>query len=144
MDTKTIDRIKSLRREAAAVGGFHQMFATKYASDPQCDKKGFGFGTDHRFVAFSINTKFDSKAGYYGNSSCSTVLSVDDRASVEAAFVKALNIHQKELFATAARLMREEAAALTDKAVAEVEAIQQMLDDARSVVAEPKPVDVAA
>lgn len=136
MDTKTIERIKSLRREAAAIGGFHALYSEKYAPDAHCDKKGYGFGKDDRFVAFSINTKFESHAGYYGNSSCSTILNVYDRETVEKAFVRALNVHQKELFATAARLMREEAASLTDKAQAEVEAIQKLLEDAQADLAE--------
>src|SRR5690554_4994497 len=96
-DTKTIDRIKSLRREAAALEGFHKLYSEKYSPDSHCDKKGYGFGGDDRFAAFCINTKFESHAGYYGNSSCSRILNIYDTAAVEAAFVKALNIHQKEL-----------------------------------------------
>lgn len=135
-DTKTIDRIKSLRREAAAIAGFHALYSEKYSPDSHCDKKGYGFGGDDRFAAFTINTKFESHAGYYGNSSCSRILNVYDREIVEKAFVKALNIHQKELFATAARLMREEAASLTDQAAKEIEALKSLLDTALADVAE--------
>ena len=138
-DTKTIDRIKTLRRESAAIGGFHALYAETYASDSHCDKKGYGFGGDDRFTAFAINTRFSSHRGYYGNSSCSTILNVYDREVVEKAFVKALNIHQKELFATAARLMREEAASLTDQAGKEIDTLKAMLDAALADVAEAHP-----
>jgi hypothetical protein len=135
MSADAIKQIKSLRSEAAKLDGFHAHFAEKYAADRNCDKKGYGFNYDDRFAAFSVTAKFSSHAGYYGSSSCSTVLSIYDRKVVEAAFVKALNIHQKELFATAARLMREEAAALTVKAEAEIQAMQEMIAEAKAEAA---------
>jgi hypothetical protein len=138
-NTKTIDRIKSLRREAEAIGGFHALYAEKYAPDRNCDKKGYGFSKDDRFAAFTVNTKFESHKGYFGDSSCYTILSVYDREVVERAFVEALNIHQKELFATAARLMREEAAKLTEQAEKEIEALKSMLESARADLASPAP-----
>lgn len=137
MDTKTIDTIKALRSEANSFAGFHAMYSEKYASDSSCDKKGYGFefATD-RFVSFSLNVSFCSHAGYYGNSSCSTIMHVYHTDMVRPFLIKALNIHQKEIFATAARLMREEAGRLTDKAQAEVEAIQKMLETAKADLAE--------
>ncbi len=134
-DMKAVDRIKTLRREASAIGGFHAMYSAKYASDSNCDKKGYGFKEDDRFAAFTITAKFSSWAGYYGNSSCGKILSVYDTATVEAAFVKALNFHQKELFATAARLMREEAAGLTEQASKEIADLRSMLESALADVA---------
>ena len=138
MDTKTIDRIKALRADAVSFETFHANFAEKYLPNQTCDKKGYGFGADDRFSAFAIATKFSSWAGYYGNSSCSTIMSVRDKELVAPFLIKALNLHQKEIFATVARLMRSEAATLTAKAAAEVEAIQQMLADASSEATEAK------
>ena len=135
MDTKTIDTIKALRSEAANFAGFHELYSAKYAPDSRCDKKGYGFGIDNRFSAF----------GYYGNSSCSTIMRVYHTDLVKPFLIKALNVHQKEIFATAARLMREEASRLTDKATAEVEAIQKMLEEAKAVLSvEPAPVEEVA
>jgi len=136
MDTKTIDTIKALRSEAANFAGFHALYAEKYEPDSNCDKKGYGFGTDNRFSAFEIKTSFDSYAGYYGSSSCSTIMHVYHADLVKPFLIKALNVHQKEIFATVARLMREEAAKLTDKAQAEVEAIQKMLETAKAHLVE--------
>lgn len=138
-DTKTLEKIKSLRREAAVISGFHALYALKYAPDSHCDKKGYGFNHDDRFTAFSVKATFSSHAGYYGSSSCSAILNCYDRDVVERAFVKAMNLHQKELFQTAARLMHEEAASLTDQAEKEIAALQQMLDLARAApVLEPE------
>lgn len=140
-DTKTLDKIRSLRREAVNIEGFHAHYSEKYASDSHCDKKGYGFvyGNSDRFVSFKVNATFESYAGYYGNSSCSTILHVYDREAVERAFVKAMNLHQKELFATAARLMREEAAGLTDAAEAELSTLQRLLEQAKAPV-EMEPI----
>lgn len=137
MDTKTIDTIKALRSEAANFAGFHDLYSAKYASDSNCDKKGYGFErkTD-RFVSFDLNASFCTHAGYYGNSSCSTIMQVYHPDLVRPFIIRALNVHQKEIFATVARLMREEAGKLTDKAQAEVEAIQKMLEAAKADLAE--------
>lgn len=133
INTKTLELIKSLRGEAYKLANFHNLFATKYASDSSCDKKGFGFGKDNRFSAFKLTTSFDSWSGYYGNSNCGSILHVCD---VEPYIIKAMNIHQKELFATAARMMREEAAGLTEAATAELEALQEMLTVAQSDISQ--------
>lgn len=130
LNTKTLEKIRQLRADAYKLAGFHQMFATKYGSDERCDKKGYGFGEDHRFSAFSVKTSFDSWTGYYGNSSCGSALGMGDEAAKY--IVKAMNIHQKELFATAARLMREDASKLTGEAEAELSQLQQMLSDAQA------------
>lgn len=130
LKTETLERIRSLRTEAHKLATFHEGFAKQYASDSKCDKKGFGFGKDNRFAAFKVSTSFDSWTGYYGSSSCCRALSINEKAA--EFIVKAMNVHQKEIFATAARLMREEAATLTDSAAEELAALQQMLAVAQS------------
>lgn len=133
-DTKTLDKIRALRREAANLAGFHSLYATKYASDSHCDKKGHGFllGASDRWVGFSVRATFESYAGYYGSSSCTTILHVRDRDLVETAFIKAMNIHQQQLFQTTSQLLREEAASLTEKAETELAALRSLLDEAQS------------
>lgn len=129
--SKAIDQIKRLRNCAVAFETFHETYDATYAHDTHCDKKGYGFGMDDRFAAFSIATSFASWRGYYGNSSCSTILSVD--AELARQFVvKAMNVHQRELFSTIAKLMRDEAAQLTAKAESELEGLRHLLDDAKS------------
>jgi hypothetical protein len=130
-DVKSIERIKNLRRAADAIAGFHAEYDAKYRNDRNCDKKGYGFSQDDRFRAFSIRTGFDSWRGYYGNSSCGRILLVDSEIA-EKFFIKAIDIRQRELFETAARLMREEAAKLTAAAAEELAAMQAMLDEAKA------------
>jgi hypothetical protein len=129
LETKTLDRIRMLRLQAVNLAEFHAMYAQQYASDSNCDKKGYGFGKDNRFAAFKISTTFDSWRGYYGQSSCSTIL--DGFEETSKFMIEALNVHQKEIFATAARLMREEAAKLTEKAEEELETLREMLEEAK-------------
>lgn len=140
IDISTMDRIKSLRSTAAALAGFHASYEANYAPNQNCDKKGFGFNCDHRFSSFKLSLSFDSWHGYYGSSSCGRILSVDAN-TVNPFIVKAIEVHQREIFATAARLMREEAAALTGKASEELAKLQEMLAAAAQDAA---PVDDAA
>jgi hypothetical protein len=129
--TTTIDKIKRLRSEAANLSGFHQMFADALEADKRCDKKGYGFGLDNRFTAFKVNTHFSSYKGYYGNSSCSNALTVDSDL-VAPYIVRALNVHQEKIFATAALLMRDEAAELSAKAETELAALRDLLASAKA------------
>jgi dihydrodipicolinate synthase/N-acetylneuraminate lyase len=135
LNTQTLEKIKSLRGDAARLAGFHETFATKFGADQRCDKKGFGFGKDSRFAAFNLQTSFDTWVGYYGNSGCSTALSVSDQKATSEFIIKAIGLHQKEIFATAAKLMREEAAELSAKASEELAALQSMLETAKAEAA---------
>lgn len=126
-DTQTIDKIKRLRTNAAALGGFFERFGAE-AAKHDCDKHGAGFGVDNRFSAFKVEVSFDSYTGYYGSSSCSSALSVE-REIVQPFFTRALNTHKAAIFATMAALMNTEAASLTGKARAEIAALQAMMDE---------------
>lgn len=127
MNTKNIDRIKALKTTANSFAGFHAHYAEKYASDSHCDKKGYGFNKDDRFAAFKMIVSFDSWSGYYGNSSCGVILSVSDQDIAKKAFVEALNVNQKLIFATMAKLMTSEAESLTAKAKDEIAALQKLV-----------------
>lgn len=127
MDTKTIDKIKSLKTAANSFSGFHEYYNEKYARDQSCDKKGYGFNKDDRFAAFKLNVSFDSWSGYYGNSSCGSILHVSDKEIVHKAFIEALNLNQQLIFATMAKLMLSEAEGLTAKAKQELVALQNLI-----------------
>lgn len=137
MNIDALKKIRSLRSDAAAIGGFHARYDAKYRSDSSCDKKGFGFSRDARFAAFSTNVSFDSWAGYYGNSSCHSILSVSDADAVKKAFISALNANQKLIFASMQKIMLDEAASLSDKATQEISALQAMLDEVRADPIDP-------
>lgn len=127
MKTESIEKIRALKDAAASIGGFHAHYDEKYRLDSHCDKKGYGFNEDSRFSAFKMTVSFDSWAGYYGNSSCSTILGSYHEDIVKKAFIKALNQNQRLIFATMAKLMTEEAESLTEKAKAEIAALQNLI-----------------
>ncbi|NLS19866.1 hypothetical protein HGP16_25335 [Rhizobium sp. P40RR-XXII] len=127
MNTTTIDRIKALKAGADSFASFHDHYSEKYAVDSHCDKKGYGFNRDDRFAAFKLTISFDSWAGYYGNSGCSSILSVSDQDIAKKAFIEALNVNQKLIFATMAKLMTVEAESLTAKAKNEIAALQALV-----------------
>ena len=127
MNTTTIDRIKALKANANSFANFHAHYSEKYAPDSHCDKKGYGFNKDDRFTAFKMTVSFDSWAGYYGNSSCGSILGVSDQDIVKKAFIEALNVNQKLIFATMAKLMTAEAESLTAKAKDEIAALQALI-----------------
>lgn len=127
MKTENLDRIRVLREMSSKLKEFHKIFNTKYAPNSRCDKKGYGFSEDNRFRSFNIVTGFDSWAGYYGNSGCSKVLSLLDDKIMNEYFIKALNIHQYELFITVARLLEEESVRLVEEAEKEIEGFTTLL-----------------
>lgn len=131
-DRTAIEKIKALRSDAERLANLHADYDERYAADSRCDKKGFGFGEDNRFAAFKVSTSFDSYAGYYGNSNCSRILSLADSEAAQVFVRRALNVLQREIFATAAKLMRDEAATMTAAAEGELRAMQEMLDAAKA------------
>jgi hypothetical protein len=84
----------------------------KVYSGPGCDKHGFGFNLDSRFSSFRVEVSLDSWSGYYGNSSCSTFISVCDREEAANALVSWLNKNRAQVLAGMAEIIenRNEAA----------------------------------
>lgn len=131
MKSGTLDRIRSMRDAAYKLLNFHSLYREKFASNSSCDKKGYGFGRDKRFSSFILGTSFDSWHGYFGNSSCSTILNISDQETVQKYFVRAMNVHQEELFATTARLLQEDAASLIGDAEKELAGLVNLLNAAK-------------
>lgn len=125
-DAQTFAKIKSLLSMSEALSGFWDRY-WKAVSDPKCDKHEAGFNKDSRFSGFTVSLSFDSLTGYYGSSSCSTFMRLPSE-TVAPFITRAINEHCGLIFDTAARLMREEAATLKDKAAAEIAAMQATLD----------------
>jgi hypothetical protein len=140
VDTKVIDKIKTLLRNAANIGGFFDYFA-EVCREPRCDKHGNGFNQDRRFSAFHVDVSFDSWRGYFGNSGCGTVLSVDPKIAEEY-FVKALNEHKPAIFATMAAMMRADARKLQADAQKEISALQEMITNLDPPVGDNPTKDV--
>lgn len=132
MKTEKLNEVRTLRNAARDVGGFWQQWRTKYLSNPRCDKKAASFTSmDERFASFRFTLMFDAHAGYYGNSSSSTIFSLDNKLA-QKYFTRAIQQMAEPLFDLAAKLMTEDAAALTAEAEAEIAALQAMLDEVRT------------
>lgn len=129
-DTAAIQKIKTLKGDAAKIGGFHEWFAKSFADKQHHDKQNFGFNINHssEYNAFKTTVWFYAYAGQYGSSSVYSQLSVQDRDTVCNAFIKALNKHQKLIFATMAEIMEKQAASLRETAESEIAAMQAMLE----------------
>lgn len=132
MKTEKLLEIRKLRQAAATVSGFWDIWRTKYAPDPHCDKKRASFvHPDDRFASFSFNLTFDAHAGYYGSSGCHTIFNLDDDLA-QKYFTLAIQEMAEPLFRRASELMLRDAAKLTDEAEAEVKALQSLLEEVRS------------
>lgn len=132
MKTDKLDEIRTLRNAANSVDRFWDTWRTQYLSDSRCDKKAASFvSPDARFAAFSFKLIFDAHAGYYGNSSCSRIFSLDDGLA-QKYFSRVIQEMARPIFQRAAELMLADAADLTAEAEKEVAALQAMLDDVRA------------
>ena len=87
--------------------------------DPRCDKFGFAFGGDSRFSVFSFSLFLDCHTGHFGNSSCSTLMSLDSDI-VEKHFNIYLNKHKSKILQEVADSISIEASSLADEAVKEL------------------------
>lgn len=127
MDTKALQQIKDLHATAAAIGGYFAKHK-KTISDPRVDKHEARFDKrSDRFCAFNVTASFTCHTGVYGSSSCGVDLYARTE-TVEPYFIRAMAKHQELLFATAAELMRDDAAKLSEKARAELAALTAMVD----------------
>lgn len=132
MKTEKLNEIRTLKKAASTVGSFWQTYRDKYLSDRNCDKKNATFvQADDRFSAFSFTLRFSAHAGYYGNSSCSRIFSLDNELAGKY-FTRAIQANAEALFRCASELMLKDAAALTEEAEKEVAALQAMLDEVRA------------
>lgn len=69
---------------------------------PHYDKTGCGINKDSRFSSFNISFSFDSWAGTFGNSGCSTVIYVGNQDIFRTAFLKVLDQKMLSLLAETA------------------------------------------
>lgn len=129
MDTKNIDRIKSLSQAAETLKNLRPHYLKKI-EDSNCDKYNMQFGGDDRFSVFSTKVFLSCYLGYYGNSSCYTCGSVDNTLA-KTLLNKALNKHMELILSTMAEFAEIEAAKLTTLAEQEIAQLQALVDSAK-------------
>lgn len=129
MNTETLDKIRELRNAANDVAAFWPKWREVYSPDARCDKKTATFvSPDERFASFSFKLTFEAHAGYYGNSSCSRIFSLNDDLAKKY-FTRAIQEMAEPLFNRASELMLKDAAALSADAEAEIAKLQEMLSE---------------
>lgn len=118
MNLESLEKAKSLLSTARVLEGIIPAFKKK-TSDASCDKHGLIFGGDERFAVFKTTVFLDCHTGYYGNSSCSTLCSVNSD-DAKRLLNKALNKHMKIILDSMADYAKQEARALKTKAEEEL------------------------
>lgn len=131
---ESIERVKSLRAFASSLRGATERWAEKYRDRSHYDKQGFAFTyrTDAGWNAFNTPALgFEAFVGTYGSSSCSNAWSVNSE-HVKRFLLPALNHHKQAIFDTMAALAEKEAGELRASALAELDALRALIEEAEA------------
>jgi hypothetical protein len=128
--TATIDSIRAFKRASDTLKNLRAKYLEAIKKE-HCDKYAMKFGGDDRFSVFKCTVFLDCHTGYYGNSSCSSLGSVDS-ALAPKLLNAALNKHMNLILSTMAEIAEEQASKLTEKAEAEIAELQALIDSAKS------------
>ena len=93
-----------------------------------CDKRGIGFNLDDRFSTASIKISIDSWHGYYGNSSCSHILSISNTEIFKRAFLEELNCRFNEIMINTANRIENKAKTLIEESREELLKTTELLN----------------
>lgn len=124
-----IDEIRSLKTTSTTLRNLRPRYIEKI-KDSSCDKYDLKFGGDDRFAVFKTTVFLDCHLGYYGNSSCSSMGSVDNTTATRL-LNKALNKHMVIILEAMADFADSEALALTAEAEKELANMQALIDSAK-------------
>lgn len=94
---------------------------------PSCDKYDLKFGGDDRFAVFKCTVFLDCHHGYYGNSSCSCPVSIDN-TDAQNLLNRALNKHMQPILDTMAAFAREDAVKMKGEIQKELDAAAELMD----------------
>jgi hypothetical protein len=128
-----INEIQNLKLNANKLRSILPKYA-KERENSSCDKYACSFGGDDRFSVFKTCVFLDCHTGYYGDSSCGTLVTVDN-AMATRALNAALNKHKALILDSMAEALESEAQKLIGDAEAELKKIQDLLDSVRGVKA---------
>jgi len=131
---KSIETIKTLRRTSRLLSTLRPKYLEK-VKEPSCDKHGMQFGGDDRFSVFKCTVFLDCHAGYYGNSSCSSMGSIDN-ALAQTLLNRVLNKMMPQVLEAMAKEADIAAEKLTAEAQAEIDTLQTMIDAAKAAINE--------
>jgi len=117
---KKIENSKKLR---TLIGRYEEV-----TNPSRCDKHALTFGGDSRFSVFSIPIFLDCHTGYYGDSNCSTLTSIDNGLA-EKAMNAALNKNMALILSSMSDFLDEEAKAVVVSAKKELMEANSFLDE---------------
>ena len=124
-----IDEIRSLKNTADKLRGIIPRYTEKI-KDSSCDKHALQFGGDDRFSVFKATVFLDCHTGYYGNSSCSTLVSIDSKTA-QSLLNKALNRHMAIILETMAEFAEKAASARIIEAEKEIAEMQEIINSVK-------------
>lgn len=131
MKFEELENIKNLLRTANILSTLSEKYQEEI-KDSKCDKHDFGFGGDNRFAIFSFTVCLCGYTGYYGNSGCSTLATVDNREASRFLH-KYLNKNRDRILSEMAEYARAEAAEKRDKAMAELESALNLINSLEEI-----------
>jgi len=126
---ENLNHIKKLKLYAQAIGTFFARYKEK-SSQSNCDKHEARFNGDERFKVFKVHLTFTAYTGFYGNGSCSTMGSFDDKI-MQGYMTRACNTHAELLFSEMAKLMNEDCQKHITDAEKEISELVSLIQDAK-------------
>lgn len=107
---KELAEINKLKKNADAIYTLYNIKLPQYKNYPsRYDKVGHGFNLDSRFAAHSpINIQFVSWMGTYGDSGCSSQITLDEDIFKDA-LVKYLNNNEEKIMLEVADIIMKKA-----------------------------------
>ena len=133
MQQTAINEMKALLGFSNSTSNYFENYK-KTTSEPSCDKHEARFNGDSRFTVFTYKgpIQFNALTGYYGNSSCSTFGDLSDDL-VKKYLPQALNVLKKDIFRIMGELAGRDAKLISDAAEKELNQLQEMVNDAKSM-----------
>lgn len=125
MKTETIDEIKGLLDAAKRLRNILPDY-TKCIADPNCDKHDLSFTMGKDSTIFQATANLSGYRGYYGNSSCSPLASIQQPIA-QKYLVRALNKNMELILNTMAELVEADAAKLKEAAQKELDTLNEMV-----------------
>lgn len=118
---KKLDEVKELIRNVASIRNFFNVNLEKYKADSRCDKFGYGFNQDDRFKACQGKAiTFDSWAGYFGDSGCSSIVSLSPEI-FNKHLLRYLNNNKHTIMLAIADSIEKDAKSIKDEAEKELQ-----------------------
>ena len=127
LTTESLNKVKALQAQASVLEEFWSSYRAE-TSKGSCDKHEACFDGDDRWELFKIDTSFACHTGYFGHSGCSRFGGRFDEDIVRGAFIRAMNDNAELLFKAAAHFIKADADKLMEKARAELEGFQKLID----------------